>query len=94
MSVLGNIQKSNDQFCNIFRWVVLFSHPLDFTPVCTTELGRMAVHMEEFKKRNVKLLALSCDELGSHSNWVNVSKCCTKGAQFAAGGVLPLLRTN
>lgn len=52
-------------------WVVLFSHPLDFTPVCTTELGRMAVHMEEFKKRNVKLLALSCDELGSHSNWVN-----------------------
>ncbi|KAK7604085.1 hypothetical protein V9T40_004358 [Parthenolecanium corni] len=52
-------------------WAVLFSHPLDFTPVCTTELGRMAVHANEFKKRNVKLLALSCDDVNSHSNWVN-----------------------
>ncbi|XKL67072.1 hypothetical protein PGB90_010492 [Kerria lacca] len=52
-------------------WVILFSHPLDFTPVCTTELGRMAVHINEFQKRNVKLIALSCDEVNSHSNWVN-----------------------
>lgn len=51
-------------------WGVLFSHPSDFTPVCTTELGRMAVHNHEFKKRNVKLIALSCDKLESHNNWV------------------------
>nr|QHB15601.1 peroxiredoxin-6-like protein [Bemisia tabaci] len=52
-------------------WVVLFSHPADFTPVCTTELGRMAVHLPEFEKRNVKLLALSCDKLETHTDWVN-----------------------
>ncbi|CAH0392903.1 unnamed protein product [Bemisia tabaci] len=53
-------------------WVVLFSHPADFTPVCTTELGRMAVHLPEFEKRNVKLLALSCDKLETHTDWVNL----------------------
>jgi len=52
-------------------WVVLFSHPADFTPVCTTELGRMAVHDPLFKKRNVKLIAHSCDKLQSHIDWVN-----------------------
>ncbi|XP_031634178.1 peroxiredoxin-6-like [Contarinia nasturtii] len=52
-------------------WVVLFSHPSDFTPVCTTELGRMAVHKEHFCKRNVKLLAHSVDDLQSHVDWVN-----------------------
>ncbi|KRT82043.1 hypothetical protein AMK59_4412 [Oryctes borbonicus] len=52
-------------------WVILFSHPADFTPVCTTELGRIAVHQGEFKKRNVKLLAHSCDKLKSHVDWVN-----------------------
>ncbi|XP_068083578.1 peroxiredoxin-6 [Anabrus simplex] len=51
-------------------WCVLFSHPADFTPVCTTELGRIAVHQHEFAKRNVKLLALSCDKLQDHKNWV------------------------
>ncbi|XP_067002439.1 peroxiredoxin-6 [Anabrus simplex] len=51
-------------------WCVLFSHPADFTPVCTTELGRIAVHQHEFAKRNVKLLALSCDKLQDHNNWV------------------------
>lgn len=56
---------------NFCRWVVLFSHPADFTPVCTTELGRMAVHNPEFIKRNVKLLAHSCDKLQSHTDWVN-----------------------
>ncbi|XP_012252977.1 peroxiredoxin-6-like [Athalia rosae] len=52
-------------------WVVLFSHPADFTPVCTTELGRIAVHAPEFSKRNVKLLAHSCDALQDHVDWVN-----------------------
>lgn len=51
---------------------MLFSHPADFTPVCTTELGRMAVHKEHFCKRNVKLLAHSVDDLQSHVDWVNV----------------------
>ncbi|XP_034252877.1 peroxiredoxin-6-like [Thrips palmi] len=52
-------------------WVVLFSHPADFTPVCTTELGRIAVHSPHFEKRNVKLLAHSCDKLKSHQDWVD-----------------------
>ncbi|KAJ9575426.1 hypothetical protein L9F63_025621 [Diploptera punctata] len=52
-------------------WCVLFSHPADFTPVCTTELGRIAVHDHEFKKRGVKVLAHSCDKLKSHVDWVN-----------------------
>uniref|UniRef100_A0A1B6DVH4 1-Cys peroxiredoxin n=2 Tax=Clastoptera arizonana TaxID=38151 RepID=A0A1B6DVH4_9HEMI len=52
-------------------WCVIFSHPADFTPVCTTELGRIAVHDHEFKKRGVKLLAHSCDKLKSHQDWVD-----------------------
>ncbi|XP_054744619.1 peroxiredoxin-6-like [Anastrepha obliqua] len=52
-------------------WVVLFSHPSDFTPVCTTELGRIAVHQPEFAKRNAKCLAHSVDDLKSHVDWVN-----------------------
>ncbi|GLH08265.1 Peroxiredoxin 1 [Gryllus bimaculatus] len=51
-------------------WVVLFSHPADFTPVCTTELGRIAVHNPHFQKRNTKLIALSCDKLKDHNDWV------------------------
>lgn len=51
-------------------WGILFSHPVDFTPVCTTELGRTALLQEEFKKRNVKVLAVSVDPLDSHQSWV------------------------
>lgn len=51
-------------------WGILFSHPADFTPVCTTELGRTALLQEEFKKRNVKVLAVSVDPLDSHQSWV------------------------
>lgn len=52
-------------------WGVLFSHPKDFTPVCTTELGAAAGLSNEFAKRNVKVLALSVDPLQSHKNWVS-----------------------
>jgi alkyl hydroperoxide reductase subunit AhpC len=51
-------------------WVVLFSHPADFTPVCTTELGKTAALSSEFAKRNVKPIAVSVDPLESHTKWV------------------------
>lgn len=51
-------------------WGVLFSHPKDFTPVCTTELGQVARLMGEFEKRQVKVLALSVDSLSDHHAWI------------------------
>ncbi|MDB5031573.1 peroxiredoxin [Mucilaginibacter sp.] len=51
-------------------WGVLFSHPADYTPVCTTELGRTAALKDEFAKRNVKVLALSVDSVESHKSWI------------------------
>lgn len=52
-------------------WGILFSHPADYTPVCTTELGRTAQLKDEFAKRNVKVLAVSVDPLDKHHGWVN-----------------------
>ncbi|MBZ5859489.1 peroxiredoxin [Flavihumibacter profundi] len=61
-------------------WGVLFSHPADYTPVCTTELGKTALLKQEFEKRNVKVLAVSVDPLDKHLGWrndINETQHCT-----------------
>ncbi len=61
-------------------WGILFSHPADYTPVCTTELGRTAALQDEFAKRNVKVLALSVDPVDKHLGWIsdiNETQQCT-----------------
>jgi alkyl hydroperoxide reductase subunit AhpC len=63
-------------------WAVLFSHPKDFTPVCTTELGYMAKIHDEFKKRNVKIIGLSVDPVDKHQKWaVDIEE--TQGAKVS-----------
>jgi alkyl hydroperoxide reductase subunit AhpC len=52
------------------KWVILYSHPSDYTPVCTTELGMTAKLKEEFERRNAKAIALSVDDLDSHMGWI------------------------
>jgi alkyl hydroperoxide reductase subunit AhpC len=61
-------------------WGVLFSHPADYTPVCTTELGKTALLKNEFEKRNVKVLAVSVDPIDKHMGWrkdINETQNCT-----------------
>lgn len=70
------VQKSTAGDIDFYAWLgtswgLLFSHPKDFTPVCTTELGATAKLKDEFARRNVKVLAVSVDALDSHSQWVN-----------------------
>ncbi|GLJ07569.1 hypothetical protein SUGI_0069860 [Cryptomeria japonica] len=62
-------------------WAIIFSHPADFTPVCTTELGRIANYIGEFEKRGVKLLGLSSDEVDSHRAWLPDVEACTPGCK-------------
>lgn len=68
-------------------WGILFSHPADFTPVCTTELGKTALLHEEFAKRNVKVLAVSVDPLDKHFEWrkdINETQNCNVGFPLIA----------
>ncbi|XP_014508481.1 1-Cys peroxiredoxin [Vigna radiata var. radiata] len=62
-------------------WTILFSHPGDFTPVCTTELGKMAEYSNEFSQRGVKLLGLSCDDVESHKEWIKDIEAYTPGCK-------------
>ncbi|GMH19795.1 hypothetical protein Nepgr_021636 [Nepenthes gracilis] len=64
-------------------WTILFSHPGDFTPVCTTELAKMAAYAEEFYKRSVKLLGLSCDDLQSHQDWIKDIEAYSGGCKVS-----------
>ncbi len=68
-------------------WGILFSHPADFTPVCTTELGRTALLQEEFARRNVKVMAVSVDPLDKHFEWrkdINETQHCSVGFPIIA----------
>jgi len=65
------------------KWAVLFSHPRDFTPVCTTELGAVAKLKSEFDKRNTKVIAVSVDPLQSHQSWIgDINEVCNTEVNF------------
>ncbi|XP_055903429.1 peroxiredoxin-6 [Eupeodes corollae] len=98
MSVQGKALNLGDQFPNFQAettigridfyewmgdsWAILFSHPSDYTPVCTTELSRVAGILPEFTKRNIKPIALSCDSVESHKGWIEDIKSFAKLSEF------------
>lgn len=72
--LIGTTKVKSMDFLNLFcSWAILFSHPADFTPVCTTELGRVMQLNDEFVKRGVKVIALSCNTIDEHNGWSQVS---------------------
>ena len=65
------------------KWAILFSHPADFTPVCTTELGAFAKMKDEFERRGVKMIGLSANDLGSHDRWIkDINEIASTNLQF------------
>jgi len=64
-------------------WGILFSHPADYTPVCTTELGKVQELMSEFQKRGMKLIALSCDSVEDHKGWIEDIKAYNNLGDFS-----------
>ncbi|KAJ9625626.1 peroxiredoxin 1 [Taxawa tesnikishii (nom. ined.)] len=65
------------------NWTILFSHPADFTPVCTTELGAFAKMKDEFDRRGVKMIGLSANDIGSHEKWIeDINEISNTNLQF------------
>jgi len=73
-------------------WGILFSHPADYTPVCTTELARVVDYQDKFKARNVKMIALSCDSVEDHQGWSkDVEHFCQRGGKEKKELTFPII---